>query len=206
MRTSGLAATRRSLVDRLQNWDDRKHWQEFFDTYWKLIFSAARKSGLTEAEAQEVVQETVITVAKKVGQLRYDPARGSFKGWLLHITRWRIADQFRKRQPGESRLRFSDNTRITATMERLPDGAAVDLDALWEREWQENLLAAAMQRVKKKVEAKQFQIFDCYVRKEWPAQKVATELGVSIGQVYLARHRVTAVLKKEIRALQKQSQ
>lgn len=205
MRTSGLASTRRSLVDRLQNWEDRKHWQEFFDTYWKLIFSAARKSGLTETEAQEVVQETVITVAKKVGQLKYDPARGSFKGWLLHITRWRIADQFRKRQPGEDRRRFADNTRITATMERLPDPAGVDLDALWEKEWQENLLAAAMQRVKKKVEAKQFQIFDCYVRKEWPAQKVAAELGVSIGQVYLARHRVTAALKKEIRALQKQS-
>lgn len=205
MRTSGLSATRRSLVDRLQNWEDRKHWQEFFDSYWKLIFSAARKSGLTEAEAQEVVQETVITVAKKVGQLKYDPARGSFKGWLLHITRWRIADQFRKRQPGEDRRRFADNTRITATMERLPDPAGVDLDALWEKEWQENLLAAAMQRVKKKVEAKQFQIFDCYVRKEWPAQKVAAELGVSIGQVYLARHRVTAALKKEIRALQKQS-
>jgi RNA polymerase sigma-70 factor (ECF subfamily) len=205
MRTSGLAATRRSLVDRLQNWEDRKHWQEFFDTYWKLIFSAARKSGLTETEAQEVVQETIITVAKKVGQLRYDPARGSFKGWLLHITRWRIADQFRKRQPGEDRRRFSDNTRITATIERLPDAEAVDLDALWEKEWQENLLAAAMQRVKKKVDAKQFQIFDCYVRKEWPAQKVAAELGVSVGQVYLARHRVTAVLKKEIRALQKQS-
>ena len=205
MRTSGLAATRRSLVDRLQNWEDRKHWQEFFDTYWKLIFSAARKSGLTETEAEEVVQETIITVAKKVGQLRYDPARGSFKGWLLHITRWRIADQFRKRQPGEDRRRSSDNTRITATIERLPDAEAVDLDALWEKEWQANLLAAAMQRVKKRVDAKQFQIFDCYVRKEWPAQKVAAELGVSVGQVYLARHRVTAILKKEIRALQMQS-
>jgi RNA polymerase sigma factor (sigma-70 family) len=203
VKTSGLAATRRSLVDRLQNWEDRKHWQEFFDTYWKLIFSAARKSGLTEAESQEVVQETVITVAKKVGQLKYDPARGSFKGWLLHITRWRIADQFRKRRPGEDQRRFADNTRITATMERLPDPAAVDLDALWEKEWQENLLAAAMQRAKKKVDAKQFQIFDCYVRKEWPAQKVATELGVSIGQVYLARHRVTAVLKKEVKSLEK---
>ncbi|HEY2125431.1 MAG TPA: sigma-70 family RNA polymerase sigma factor [Chthoniobacterales bacterium] len=204
MKTTGLAATRRSLVDRLQNWEDRKHWQEFFDTYWKLIYSAARQSGLTETEAQEVVQETVITVAKKVGQLRYDPARGSFKGWLLHITRWRIADQFRKRRPGEEQHRFSDDTRMTRTIDRLPDTEAPDLDALWEREWQENLLSAAMQRVKKKVEAKQFQIFDCYVRKEWPAQKVATELGVSVGQVYLARHRVAAVLKKEIKALEKQ--
>src|SRR5258707_15062717 len=117
MKTAGLLATRRSLVDRLANWDDRKHWQEFFDAYWKLIYSAARKSGLTDAEAQEVVQETVITVAKKIGKLRYDPAAGSFKGWLLHITRWRIADQFRKRQPGQSQRAVSSDNRSTATIE-----------------------------------------------------------------------------------------
>jgi RNA polymerase sigma factor (sigma-70 family) len=203
MRTPGLVATRRSLVDRLENWNDRKHWQEFFDAYWKLIYSTARKSGLTDAEAQEVVQETVITVAKKIGKLRYDPAVGSFKGWLLHITRWRIADQFRKRQPGQSQRSAFPSDRTTATIERVPDANAVDLDALWEREWQDNLLAAAMDRVKKKVDPKQFQIFDCYVRKDWPAQKVATELSVSVGQVYLARHRVTALLKKEARALAK---
>ncbi len=200
-----LIATRRSLVDRLHDWEDRKHWQEFFDTYGKLILSAALKSGLTEIEAQEVVQETIITVAKKVGQLRYDPARGSFKGWLLHITRWRIADQFRKRRPGDNQKRASSDTRLTATIERVADPKAEELDDFWEREWQENLLSAAMQRLKKRVDAKQFQIFDCYVRKEWPAQKVAAELGVSVGQVYLARHRVTALLKKEIRALQKET-
>jgi RNA polymerase sigma factor (sigma-70 family) len=203
MRIPGVVATRRSLVDRLENWNDRKHWQEFFDAYWKLIYSAARKSGLTDAEAQEVVQETVITVAKKIGKLRYDPAVGSFKGWLLHITRWRIADQFRKRQPGQSQRSASLSDRTTATIERVPDTSAVDLDALWEKEWQNNLMAAAMDRVKKKVDPKQFQIFDCYVRKDWPAQKVAAELSVSVGQVYLARHRVTALLKKEVRALAK---
>ncbi len=203
MKQPGLLATRRSLVDRLANWDDRKRWQEFFDTYWKLIYSAACKSGLTDAEAQEVVQETIITVAKKIEKLRYDPAIGSFKGWLLQITRWRIADQFRKRQPGREKRARSPDDRLTATIERIADSNAVDLDALWEREWQENLLAAALTRVKKKVEPKQFQIFDCYVRKEWPAQKVASELSVSVGQVYLARHRVSAVLKKEIRSLEK---
>src|SRR5436190_12342935 len=58
MKNSGLIATRRSLVERLADWGDQRRWQEFFDTYWKLIHSAARKSGLTDAEAQEVVQET----------------------------------------------------------------------------------------------------------------------------------------------------
>src|SRR5580704_6121937 len=190
MKKTGLVATRRSLVERLADWNDRKHWQEFFDTYWKLIYSTARKSGLTDEEAQEVVQETIITVAKKIDKLRYDPAIGSFKGWLLHITRWRIVDQFRKREPGNAKVLRSSDDRFTATIERLPDANAVDLDALWEKEWQENLFAAAIARVKRKVDPKQFQIFDCYVRKEWPAQKVAAELRVNIGRVYLARHRV----------------
>jgi RNA polymerase sigma factor (sigma-70 family) len=203
MKTGGLLATRRSLVERLANWDDQRRWQEFFDTYWKLIYSAARKSGLTDTEAQEVVQETVITVAKKIGKLRYDPAIGSFKGWLLQITRWRIADQFRKREPGNAKHPRSQDDRLTATIERVPDSRIVDLDAVWETEWKENLFEAAITRVKKKVEPKQFQIFDCYVRKEWPAQKVAERLGVNIGQVYLVRHRVGALLKREIRALEK---
>ena len=203
MKNSALIATRRSLVDRLANWDDQRRWQQFFDTYWKLIYSAARKSGLADTEAQEVVQETIITVAKNIDRLKYDPAVGSFKGWLLQITRWRIADQFRKREPHAAKRTFSQDDPLTATIERVPDSQIVDLDALWEAEWKDNLLEAAIARVKKKVDPKQFQIFDCYVRKEWSAQKVAERLRVSAGQVYLARHRVAALLKKEIKALQK---
>src|SRR5256714_13623741 len=205
MKNSGLIATRRSLVERLADWGDQRRWQEFFDTYWKLIHSAALKSGLTDAEAQEVVQETVITVAKNIDKLKYDPAIGSFKGWLLQITRWRIADQFRKREPGNAKRSRSTDDRLTATIERVPDSRIVDLDAVWEAEWKDNLFEAAIARVKKKVEPKQFQIFDCYVRKEWTAQKVAERLGVNVGQVYLARHRVGALLKKEIKALEKVS-
>ena len=151
--SGSLLATRRSLVDRLANWDDRKRWQEFFDTYWKLIYSAARKSGLTDAEAQEVVQETIITVAKKIDKLKYDPAIGSFKGWLLQITRWRIVDQFRKREPGAAKRPRSPDDRFTATIERVPDPHVVDLDALWETEWQENLFAAAIARGEKESRA-----------------------------------------------------
>src|SRR2546428_11792243 len=109
MKQPSLLATRRSLVERLADWGDQLRWQEFFDTYSKLIYSAARQSGLTDAEAQEVVQETVITVAKNIGKLKYDPAIGSFKGWLLQITRWRIADQFSQPETGKGkRPRFPD--------------------------------------------------------------------------------------------------
>ena len=121
----------------------------------------------------------------------------------MQITRWRIADQFRKRDSVQTHRERLDDDPKTATIERLPDLNVVDLDVLWERKWQQNLFDAAIARVKKKVDPKQFQIFDCYVRKEWPAQKVAAQLRVSVGQVYLARHRVAALLKKEIKALER---
>ena len=205
MTRSEVLATRRNLVERLGDWNDRKRWQQFFDSYWRLIHGTARKAGLTEAEAQEVVQETLITVAKKIDQLKYDPAIGSFKGWLLNITRWRIADQFRKRKPDGQRrgLTTGDDDARTATIERIADPAGLELDAVWEDEWRKNVVAAAIARVKRKVDARQYQIFDCYVFKQWPAQKVSAELRVSIAQVYLAKHRVGALLKKEIAAAER---
>ena len=90
-----LTATRTTLLQRLKNWQDQSSWQDFFDTYWKLIYSGALKAGLNEAEAQEVVQETMISVAKHMPTFEYDRAIGSFKAWLLTMTRWRITDQLR---------------------------------------------------------------------------------------------------------------
>jgi RNA polymerase sigma-70 factor (ECF subfamily) len=72
-----LLVTRQSLVGRLADWEDRRNWQEFFDTYWRLIYGVARKAGLNDAEAQDVVQETIFTVAKNIAQ--YDRSGGSFK-------------------------------------------------------------------------------------------------------------------------------
>jgi RNA polymerase sigma factor (sigma-70 family) len=199
MSRAEFLATRQSLVERLADWNDRKRWQQFFDSYWRLIHRAARNAGLTESEAQEVVQETLITVAKKIDRLKYDPALGSFKGWLLNITRWRIADQFRKRKrAGEQSAKTGRDERETVTIERIADPAGFDLDAAWDEEWRSNLLQAATARVKKKVSAKQYQIFDCYVLKQWPVRKVAKELRVSVAQVYLAKHRLSALLKREV--------
>jgi len=121
MKNAGLVATRRSLVDRLANWDDQKRWQEFFDTYWRLIYEVAIRSGLTEAEAQDVVQETVLSVAKKMGEFKTDPSFGSFKSWLLQLTAWRIADQFRNRQRHiRPAKRLADTTARTATASFTP--------------------------------------------------------------------------------------
>jgi len=195
--------TRQSLLSRLKSWDDQESWRDFFNTYWKLIYGAAVKSGLNDAEAQDVVQDTVITVAKKMEDFKYDPAVDSFKGWLLYLTRKRIALQYRRRERERGgHGQRPEAAEWTAEIEQLPDPAGVDLEAIWNQEWERNLLDTAMARVKQQVNPKQFQMFNFYVLKEWPVGEVAKALGVTVAQVYLAKHRVSGLVKKELKQLQ----
>lgn len=196
--------TRQSLLGRLKDWEDERSWRDFFETYWRLIYSTARKGGLSDAEAQEVVQETVISVAKQMKEFKYDPAVGSFKGWLKLITRRRIADQYRKRKPQEVGLADGDTAGGgTRAMDRLPDAAGETADAAWEADWQQSLLDRAVELVRTQVSPRQYQIFDLYVLRQWPASQVAASLDISTAQVHLAKHRVQAQIKKEARRLEK---
>jgi RNA polymerase sigma-70 factor (ECF subfamily) len=194
--------TRYSLLSRLQDREDQDSWKDFFDTYWRLIYSFAIKSGLTDAEAQDVVQETVISVAKDIQKFKRDRTLGTFKGWLRNLTRWRIADQLRKRDrsvPAGSNL-----SNTLPGPDEIAGPVSADLEAIWEADWQSNLLKAALERIKPRVKEEHYQIFDLNVIRQWPVGKVAQTLGVNIGMVYLAKHRVMALIKKDIRVLEKQ--
>ena len=204
---SAYKATRKSLIERLQNWEDQKSWDEFYQTYWRLIYSVALKAGLRSEEAFDAVQETILCIAKQQKEGKYDPKQGSFKAWLMNMTRWRITDQFRKRKKDtamSASVHGDDPSRRTATLERFEDPDGNELERVWDAEWAKNLTDRALDKVKGKVSPKQFQIFDCYVVKSWPAMKVVKELDVSIAQVYLAKHRVGGLLRKEIQGLEDQ--
>jgi RNA polymerase sigma factor (sigma-70 family) len=201
--TPEFIPTRSSLLSRLRVWDDAESWRDFYNTYWKLIYNTAIKAGLSDAEAQDVVQETVRSVAKKMHDFKYDSALGSFKGWLLQLTRWRILNELKKRQPGQY-IEFStnDDASQTSTMERIADPASLNVDAYWNEEWQKNLIGAAIENIKQKVNPKQYEIFHLHVVKKLSVAKVTASLEVNRAQVYLATHRVSALVKKEVRRLE----
>jgi RNA polymerase sigma-70 factor (ECF subfamily) len=201
-----LMRTRATLIQRLKNWQDQASWQQFFDTYWKLIYCFARKAELTDQEAQDVVQETMFAVVKHMPTFNYNPARGSFKSWLLNMARWRVIDQVRKRVPLNVKHRLhtdSSGTTRTDTVEAIADPAGQSLDQYWEAEWQTNLLEVAIKNVKQRLDPQKYQLFDCYVNKGWAAEKVAATFGVSINQVYQAKHRITEMVKLEVTRLEK---
>lgn len=202
MPAESFIPTRTSLLARLKDWDDQAGWQDFARTYGRLVRGTALKAGLTESEADDVVQETFLAVARNIGSFKYDPARCSFKSWLLLITRQRIVWQLRKRPPAATASGPSADDRTgTSTVDRIPDETGQELEAHWDAEWESNLMAAALESVKKLVKPRQYQIFDLYARQHWPVQDIARTLKINAAQVYLAKHRVGSLLKKELRKL-----
>lgn len=197
--------TRQSLLSRLKDWDDQDSWREFFEAYWRLIYNVARKAGLDETEAQDVVQDTIVAVAHTMPGFQYDAAKGKFRNWLQQITRRRIADRLRKRyrDPVAGAGAVGNSTsELGGELEEMADPASLEVDAIWNKEWEGHLMEMAVERVKKQIRPEHVQIFDLYVLQGWAPAKVAKALGVSMAQVYIIRHRVGRMLKKEVLRLQ----
>jgi RNA polymerase sigma-70 factor (ECF subfamily) len=190
-----LEATRLSLLTRLKDHADQDGWQRFFDTYGGVIRALAIQAGLSDADADEVLQDTLVSVSKEMPQFRYDPNRGSFKGWLFLIARRRIADHFR-RQYRHNRL--EQESLQEAAVEKLSDPKNDSLSQFWDEEWRIHHIQQAMDRVKRKVSPAQWQMFDLAAIQGWPTDKICTLLKVNRAQIYMARMRVGRLMKAEL--------
>jgi RNA polymerase sigma factor (sigma-70 family) len=206
--------TRPSLLHRLKTSDDSDSWEEFYLVYGKVVRDFAMQAGLSNTEADDVVQETAIAMARHLPDFRYDPKICRFKTWLLNQASWQIKHRLKKRQKEAAWLSGpaanthpssapdGDDTDRTATLNRAQDTAATDLDVVFETQWRKSLFTAALEQVKGKFSLKQFQIFDLLVLHEWPAGKVARSFGVTLANVYVTRHRISAAIKKETKCLE----
>jgi RNA polymerase sigma-70 factor (ECF subfamily) len=191
----------------LKDWNDYRSWRDFFETYWKLIYVTAIKAGLNDAEAQDVVQDTMLAVSKSMPKFTYDRRKGLFKSWLLRLTTRCITNHLRRRDrlprmlapapPPNDQFQFSD----VDPLEQVPDPSCPELESLWDQEYETALLSAATQRVKQSADPRHFQIFDMCVNLRWPVADVQRMASVSRGMVYLAKHRIGRLIKKEIELL-----
>ena len=190
-----LPPTRRSLLSRLKDWDNQDSWRQFFELYWRLIYDLARKAGLGDAAAQDVVQETVLAAAKQLPNFKYDRAKGSFKGWLMQITRRRISDALRqtyRHQPGGAE----------AETMALPDDEVNQFEALWDSEWQAHLADSVLSQVKAKCNPVHYQAFELLTVQGWSPMETGKALGLNLAQVYLIRSRLRRMVRDELGRLE----
>lgn len=202
------ARTRYELIRRLQKEDNSEAWREFYGVYRNLVLSVALKSSLSPEDAEEVVQETFVSVSQKLGEFKADPAAGSFKSWLLQKARWLILNKIAQGnrnnhlRGGKPQSQYGDSTSGTSALERIPAPPPDAFGAAWEKEWRNSLVNLALEKLKPRVNPRHFQVFYLLVIKEQSPAQVCRALGVNRGRVYLVKHRLARLFKKLLKDLE----
>lgn len=192
--------TRASLLVRIRDGQDAGAWQEFVRIYAPVVYGFARRRGLQDADAADLMQEVLRSVAAAAGRLEYDPKRGTFRAWLFTVTRNKLYNLL------DGQRRHVRGSGDSAVQQRLNDHSAGDGDAeaQWEREYQKRLAALAMERVRGEFHDSTWQAFVSTAVEGKAARETGAALQLSAGAVYVAKSRVLARLREEIQKLQEE--
>lgn len=193
--------TRASLLLQIREPSNNGAWREFMSLYGPMVYGFARKRGLQDADASDLMQDVFRSVAAAIGQLEYDRKRGSFSGWLFTITRNKVFDFLSSRR-GKA-VAAGDTT----TLEKLNSHAdSSDGSEIWELDYQRRLAALAMERIKDEFQEKTWLAFRMTAVDGIGAAEVSKQLNLSPGAVYVAKSRVLARLKEEVDTVRRQEE
>lgn len=189
-------ATRHSLILRLRDPADAVAWREFVELYEPLVYNLACRKGLQDADARDLCQEVLLAVARAVHRWDPEPSRGSFRGWLFRIAR-NLLVNFLTRQ---NNPRGSGATSVQELLEAQPsdDPSAT---ALFEAEYRQRVFRWAAEDIRSEFAPGTWQAFWLTAVVGRPPKEVASELGLSVGAVYIARSRILARLRQRVELL-----
>jgi RNA polymerase sigma-70 factor (ECF subfamily) len=191
-------AKRASLLVRLRDVTDGDAWREFARLYAPVIYGFARKRGLQDADAADLMQDVLRSVSGAMNRLEYDPVRGTFRGWLFTVTRNKVFNFLDSRK---RRVQGTGDSRMQQRLEQHVDSDG-KMSADWEADYQRSLAAQAMERVRTEFQAATWDAFLLTaVEGQTPAQ-VSARIGLSVGAIYVAKSRVIARLRQEIERMQ----
>jgi RNA polymerase sigma factor (sigma-70 family) len=194
--------TRVTLLNRLRDGTDADAWREFIRLYGPVVYGFARNRGLQDADAADLMQEVLRSIARNAGKMEYDPKRGTFRGWLYTVTRNKIYNFLNGQR---NRPRGTGDSAAHERLDAVPDRAD-DPDAAWELEYQRQLSSKAMERVRHEFHKATWQAFWGTAVDGRPAADVGAELKMSTGAVYVAKSRVLARLREEVQRIEAEAE
>jgi RNA polymerase sigma factor (sigma-70 family) len=144
--------THPTLLDRLRDPADHAAWHEFADRYGDLILRYCLKSGLQYADAEDVRQRVMLSLAQAMPGFQYQPRRGRFRSYLGQVVRHAIHAFLKARRPDQRPSALSIDDTATA--------AANDGDGVWDGEWVSHHYRLALRALRASFEPQSIAIFD----------------------------------------------
>jgi RNA polymerase sigma factor (sigma-70 family) len=184
--------TQQSLLLRLRDAEDADAWSDFARLYSPAILAFARRKGLQDADAADLAQEVLQSVARSMPDFVLD---GRFRSWLFTLVQRRLYDWRRKQQ------RQEQGSGRTSVLEQLQEQPAPDDEADWNRELQQQTFTVAAAKIRDGFSEATWQAFWLTAVKGRTGQEAAQALGLSVAAVYLAKRRVMAKLKEQVELL-----
>lgn len=181
--------TQPSLLLRLRDPRNAQAWNAFLELYGPIVYDYCRRRGLQDADAADVVQDVLRASAQALPAFQYDPAKGSFRGWLFRVVRSKLNDFLARRG---RQVPAPGGTTMDRALQSVPDRGA---DAEWDGAWQVQVFRWAANRIRNEVQDSTWKAFWETAVRARPAAEVAAELAMTSGAVYVARCRILARLR-----------
>ncbi|MEM1099394.1 MAG: sigma-70 family RNA polymerase sigma factor [Planctomycetota bacterium] len=184
--------TRISLITRIGEADDKEAWADFVQLYGPLVYTMARKRGLQDADACDLMQDVMREVARSVDRFDPDPKLGRFRGWLGVITQRTLARHFAK---SRRQVTGAGGSTHNLAIAGVADQGQEDV---WDLEHRRHLFRWAAERIRGDFAETTWRAFWLTAVDGASAQQAADQCGISVGAVYIAKSRVLSRLRERI--------
>ena len=184
--------TTSTILEGLRDFGNQTAWDRFANRFRRPIAQFARRLGLGDSEAQDVVQETLLAFAQAYRNGAYDRGKGRLSNWLFGIAYREILKA--RRRLAQCPERSVPDGESTSFWNQVPEERDADLS--WNEEWRRAMLKQCLSEVQGKVAPFTFRAFEMVVLEKRPPAEVAEELGVSRNRVFVAKHRVTSQVRR----------
>ena len=187
-----------SLLERLGRPKvDSADWDRLVAVYSPLLRSWLGRFSLQGADADDVLQNALAVLFKKVGQFRHRGKPGAFRAWMRSVLAYEVS-AFHRQRAGLPKP--ADPQDETGPLAGLENGES-ELSCRWDAEHDQHVVARLLELIKPEFTESTWLAFERSALQDRPASEVGAELGLTANAVWVARSRVMRRLREEARGL-----